>query len=142
MSHRRYRRPWSLLGGALSVLLLSSSLSACFTSTERSGEALYAEQCANCHGLDGRGLGKLMPPLAGADYLRQNRPNLPCLVRRGMKGPLVVNGVTYNGAMPAFPKDKLSDADVANILNYVQSAWGNEAATVFTVQEVTDARCQ
>jgi mono/diheme cytochrome c family protein len=134
-------RPFTALGLAGSILTLASSLSGCFTSTERGGQALYAENCANCHGLDGRGLGKLMPPLAGSDYLQVNRAKLPCIVRQGLRGPLLVNGQDYNGIMPALSPDKVSDADVANILNYVSTAWGNHTDSVFTVQEITDARC-
>ena len=59
----------SVLAGAT----LISSFSGCFTSRERSGQALYEQHCGNCHGLDGRGLGTLIPPLAGADYLTHQR---------------------------------------------------------------------
>ena len=86
--------------GIFGVVALTASLSGCFTSTERSGRALYAQRCANCHGLDGRGLGTLIPPLAGADYLTQQRAALPGIVRQGLRGPVVVNGIRYDGIMP------------------------------------------
>ena len=101
---------------------------------------LYQQHCANCHGLDGRGLGTLMPPLAGADYLVRQRAALPGIVRHGLRGPLVVNGIRYDGIMPGLPPEKLADADVANILNYVRRAWGNHAPDLITVQEVEAAR--
>ncbi len=116
---------------------IGAALSGCFTSQERGGQALYEQHCANCHGRDGEGLGTLMPPLAGADYLLTHRAALPCLVRRGQRGPITVNGQPYDGVMPAFSRQQLTDADVANILNYVQRAWGNAAPEAVTVTDVT-----
>src|SRR5690349_7932882 len=104
---------------------LTGLLAGCFTSNERSGAALYSQHCANCHGAAGDGLGNLIPPLAGADYLATHRAELPCIVRQGMRGPVRVNGKDYNGVMPAIKREQLSDADVANILNFVSNSWGN-----------------
>ncbi len=129
---------WSLL----LILATALGLSGCFTSHERSGQALYEQHCSNCHGLDGLGLGTLIPPLARADYLVKNRADLPCVVRQGMRGALTVNGQRYNGAMPGLGPEKISDSDVANILNYVRQAWGNQAADLITPQEVTHVRCE
>ncbi len=129
--------------GLLVIATGSGSVSGCFTGQERSGQALYEQHCGNCHGLDGRGLAQLMPPLAGADYLTQHRAALPCIVRRGLRGPITVNGLTYNGVMPGLSAEKLPDADVANILNYVRRAWGQPPpADLITPQEVTAARCE
>lgn len=124
-----------------SSFLILLSLSGCFTSTERGGEALYVQHCANCHGVKGDGLATLIPPLAHADYLTRHRAALPCIIRQGMRGPLTVNGRHYNGVMPAFPPTKLSDADVANILNYVRNAWGNHAPDAITVHDVSTTPC-
>ena len=41
-------------------------------------------------------------------------------------GPLTVSGQPFNGAMPAF-KDQLDDAQLAAVLTYVRSQWGNAA---------------
>lgn len=128
------------LAGAIVAVALT--VAGCFTNQERGGEALYTQHCANCHGPEGAGLGTLMPPLAGADYLRRHRAALPCVVRRGLRGPLTVNGQAYNGQMPAFDAQTISDADVANILNYVRAAWGNDQTDAITVGEVSAARCE
>jgi mono/diheme cytochrome c family protein len=55
---------------------------------------------------------------------------------------LTVAGVTYNGAMPTF-KDKLNDAEIAAVLTYVRSSFGNtaakvEAATVKTARAASE----
>ena len=130
------------LGALLATAALAISLSGCFTSRERSGQALYEHHCGNCHGLDGRGLGTLIPPLAGADYLTTQRAMLPCIVRRGLRGPLAVNGQQYNGVMPALAPETLPDTDLANVLNYVRQTWGNRATDLITPQEIINARCE
>ena len=117
------------LAGA--TLLLAS----CFTNKQNQGEKLYAEHCASCHGDQGQGLERLIPPLAGADYLARNRAELPCLIRRGQHGPITVNGVLYNQVMPAHTD--LSPAKLTNLLNYVESHWGN-VATPRTIREVEE----
>jgi nitrite reductase (NO-forming) len=45
----------------------------------------------------------------------------------GLDGVITVNGDTFNGVMPAL---QLSDGDVANVLTYVYSQWGNSGLVV------------
>lgn len=75
--------------GAAAVLALPG----CFSNNRHQGPKLYAQACAGCHGDAGQGLGRLIPPLAGADYLRTHRDELPCMLRRGVHGPMTVNGI-------------------------------------------------
>jgi mono/diheme cytochrome c family protein len=109
------------------------ALPGCFTDRQNEGQRLYAQHCASCHGEQGQGLRRLIPPLAGADYLAQNRAQLPCLIRRGQQGPIVVNGVHYNQVMPGH--EDLTDSQITNLLNYMQSAWGNKGEK-YTIREV------
>ena len=81
------------------------------------GVKLYEKHCSNCHQADGSGLAQLIPPLKGSDYLAKHALDLPCMIRNGMGGPLKVNGVTYNQAMPA--NKILSAEDIADICVYV-----------------------
>lgn len=101
-------------------------ISACQPNPYKQGERLYKTNCANCHMDNGEGLGALIPPLAGADYLEKNREKLPCLLRHGIKDSIVVNGKIYVEAMPGVAT--LSDVQIANILNYVGTTWGNDIA--------------
>ena len=48
-------------------------LPGCFTNKQHQGERLYVQHCSGCHGEQGQGLGTLIPPLAGSDYLAQHR---------------------------------------------------------------------
>ena len=49
---------------------------------------------------------------------------------------IVVNGENYRGVMPA---QRLSDADVANVLTYIYSQWGNNG-TVVSPEQVAEQR--
>ena len=100
------------------------------------GERLYKANCANCHMDDGVGLGGLIPPLAGSDYLAAHREALPCMLRKGLEGPIVVNGKTYNEKMPGIPT--LTPIQVTNLLNYINQAWGNKNGP-YRLDEVTKA---
>ena len=73
---------------------------------------------------DGSGLVWLIPPLAGVDYLHTKRSEVPCIIRYGSKGGLTINGVVFNEPMPAFPK--LNEVELSNLINYINSAWGND----------------
>lgn len=124
----------SLLRGAATLLAGAALLSACFTDRQNEGQRLYVTHCASCHGEQGEGLRRLMPPLAGSDYLTKHREALPCLIRQGQRGRIVVNGVTYDQVMPAH--DDLTDSQITNILNYVHTAWGNQGGK-HTISEVS-----
>jgi len=119
-----------------SVLLLAGILfvfTACERSPYQDGARIYKNYCANCHMDSGEGLGALIPPLAGADYLAKNYDQLPCLVRYGLQDTIVVNGKIYAEEMP--PNDKLSDIDITNVLNYVNTHLGNQNP-IFTLEQV------
>lgn len=104
-------------------LLLAIFFSQCQPNLHREGERLYKTHCANCHMDTGEGLSALIPPIAGADFLGKNRERLPCLLRHGIKDSIVVNGKIYAEEMPGVPT--LSDVHVTNLLNYINSNWGN-----------------
>jgi mono/diheme cytochrome c family protein len=50
------------------------------------------------------------------------------LVLNGLQGPFVVKGQTYNNAM--VPWKQLSDEQIADILTYIRSDWGNNAPAI------------
>lgn len=99
-------------------------LHACEVNTYEHGEILYQNFCANCHMEDGTGLEGIIPPLAGADYLQRHRASLPCLIRHGIKGEIVVNGRKYNTEMTGVPQ--LTEFEITNVINYINTAWGND----------------
>ena len=88
------------------------------------GKTLYATYCSNCHQQDGTGLGQLYPPLANSDYMQASIERTTCIIKNGLKGPIVVNGVTYNQAMPAL--EELTNLEIAAITTYIYNSWGFE----------------
>lgn len=96
------------------------------------GMQLYAAKCAQCHGDDGNGLGTLYPPIKDSDYIKNNQDSLACIIKYGLSGALIVNGIEYNQPMPANPD--LYDEEIASIINYIQNGWGQEA-DFFSVEQ-------
>ena len=91
-----------------------------------SGAALFAAKCATCHQSAGQGT-NTYPPLAGNPVVTAADPStMIAVIVNGRRGPLTVNGKTYNGQMPTW-KGQLSDASIAAVATYVRSAWGNNA---------------
>lgn len=91
------------------------------------GSRLYAQNCAACHQPEGQGITGAFPPLAGSDFLLADKDRAIGVVINGLSGEVVVNGIAYNGVMPAV---QFSDEDVANVLTYVLNTWGNDGGEV------------
>jgi mono/diheme cytochrome c family protein len=93
------------------------------------GAVVYAGICQACHQSTGQGLAGVFPPLAGSDWVLGPAERPVALVLRGLAGPIEVAGVAYNGVMPAFG-DQLSDQEIAAVVSYIRSSWGNDAEPV------------
>ncbi|MGE0761740.1 MAG: copper-containing nitrite reductase [Bdellovibrionales bacterium] len=104
----------------------------------RMGKAVYTQNCAACHQVDGRGIADAFPPLAASDYLNADKTRAIAVVRNGLSGEVKVNGNKYNSVMPALG---LSDEDIANVLTFVYSSWGNSGKTV-TPDEVSKVKVE
>ncbi|MCC8426161.1 cytochrome c [Mucilaginibacter sp. UR6-11] len=97
------------------------------------GSVVYQNKCQNCHGKDGQGLSALMPPLTDSVFLKANKALLPCIVKYGAKGKLmIINQHPFEGNMP--PVD-LAPIEIAEVLTYVTNSFGNKAGVV-TAQQV------
>ena len=101
------------------------------------GESGFMAACAACHQQDGSGLSSAFPPLAGSDFLMADKDRSISIVLNGLFGPVTVNDVEFNGAMP--PMNQLSDTEIADILTYVRNSWGNKDDAVSSA-EVTAMR--
>jgi mono/diheme cytochrome c family protein len=102
----------------------------------KQGKVLYTRMCANCHQENGEGLKGLVPPLVKADYLSLHRSELSCVIKNGLKGNIVVNGVTY-GTQEMLGIKGVTEFEIANIMNYISTSWGNEEK-LWTVDEVRE----
>ena len=96
------------------------------------GKRLYNQNCAVCHQSSGMGVAGQFPPLVasewvvGGDWVGDN--HLVKILLAGMQGPVQVKGTTYNNAMP--PWSQLKDEQIAAVLTYIRSEWGNAALPI------------
>jgi mono/diheme cytochrome c family protein len=79
----------------------------------------------------------MFPPLAGNAKITGPSTDIIRIVLFGLEGPITVNERDYNQPMP--PQGYLNDNQIADILCYVRSNWGNMAQPV-TADEVAKAR--
>jgi mono/diheme cytochrome c family protein len=93
------------------------------------GKVVYASNCIGCHGVTGRGLPSTFPPLANNAFVTGDPKAVIKVVRRGMSGPIGVNGRHYNGSMPPW-KGTLSNGQIAAVITYIRTSWGNKASAV------------
>jgi mono/diheme cytochrome c family protein len=99
------------------------------------GAKVYTTNCSSCHQANGKGQPGVFPPLAGNPFVTGPADKVIHVVKDGLSGKITVNGVTYNGQMPAW-KGTLSDSDIAAVVTYIRSSWGNKASAV-TASTVT-----
>lgn len=93
------------------------------------GARLYADHCASCHGSSGKGVPGAYPALAGNRAVTMDiTANLVQVVLMGGYPPATAGNPRPFG-MPPYAT-VFSDADIAAVLTYVRSAWGNTAAQV------------
>lgn len=101
----------------LAALALAASLLAPAFATAATPQSQFLDNCSACHQPTGKGVKGAFPALAGSPFVQGD--------------PKIVTTTVLNGraGMPAF-KDDLSDADLAAILTYVRSSWGNKASAI------------
>lgn len=96
------------------------------------GKRLYSQNCVVCHQATGSGVPGQFPPLAGSEWVnsdaKHGENHLVLLMLHGHQGPMQVMGGNYNNAMPQWKQ--LSDDQIAAILTYIRSDWGNKADAV------------
>ena len=102
------------------------------------GQKIYTTRCASCHQVNGQGVTGVFPPLAGVDWVTGDPTRLARVVMHGLTGPITVNGQKYNGAMPPWGTF-LKDDEMAALLTYIRSSWGNKASAV-TAEQVQAIR--
>jgi mono/diheme cytochrome c family protein len=104
-----------------------------------SGQALYV-RCQTCHQANGEGLAGVYPPLTGSEWVTGDAAIPIRIVLHGLQGPITVKGQSYNSVMPAYGTGQpMTDDEVAAVLTYVRSSFGNDASAV-TAAEVARER--
>ena len=93
------------------------------------GKAVYGTTCAACHQATGDGVSGVYPPLAGSEWVNGDEAKIARIVLHGLTGPVEVAGETYSGMMPPWG-GVLKDPELAAVLTYIRSSWGNKATPV------------
>ncbi|HVI54776.1 MAG TPA: cytochrome c [Luteibacter sp.] len=95
----------------------------------KTGQKVYADQCAGCHAADGRGKGEAYPPLDGnSSVVEPTGINAIRIVLSGGFAPATA-GNPRPYSMPPFSQT-LSDDDAAAVVTYIRQAWSNKAPSV------------
>ncbi|UXP30880.1 cytochrome c [Reichenbachiella agarivorans] len=104
------------------------------------GKSLYATHCANCHQIDGSGLGQLIPPI-DSTFLASNMDHVICGIKHGMIGSLTIQDKVFDGQMPA--NERLTPLEIAEIVTYIDNTWGKKSGIIHISQvETSLSLCQ
>lgn len=98
------------------------------------GESVYKANCISCHGAAGGGMAGQFPPLAKNPDLADAKKTEHTLLY-GLAGKVTINGAEYNGNMPAW-KGALKDSEIADVINYIRTSWGNAATDKVTAEDL------
>jgi mono/diheme cytochrome c family protein len=103
------------------------------------GKKSYEFVCGTCHGVDGLGKPGQFPPLAGSEWVNaKDYKRLAQIPLDGLNGEVHVKGQDWSASMAAMGAG-LSDSDLAAVLTYIRSSWGNNASAV-TADDVKAVR--
>ena len=91
---------------------------------DEAGKKLFQRNCMACHQADGKGVPDVFPALAGNAFVQGDEHDAVSVLLTGRNG------------MPNFSR-RLTDQDIASILSYVRSAWGNHGSAVSPEQVAT-----
>jgi len=106
--------------------------------TSKPGSLLYLDNCAACHRPDGLGYERVFPRLAGNPVVMAPEAiSLATIVLEGSTTPRT-SATPAQFAMPSFAW-RLNDQEVADIVNFIRSSWGNGSAPI-TVGDVAKLR--
>ncbi len=98
------------------LLMMALTALAAFTAQaqQADGKALFLKNCAACHQPTGKGIPGAFPALAGSKFVQGKGSEVATVLLKG------------RGGMPDF-SESLSDRDIATVLTFVRSNWGNQA---------------
>ena len=68
--------------------------------------------------------------MVGTDWVTGDKKRLINVLLNGLEGEIIVNGEAWNGYMPQH--SFLNDQQITDILNYIRTNFGNNAAEIDT----------
>ncbi|CAO98105.1 c-type cytochrome [Erwinia tasmaniensis] len=105
----------------------------------KTGASVYVDSCAACHKTDGSGYKRFFPELRGNSVVLASDPtSLIHIVLSGAQLP-GMKGAPTTITMPAFGW-RLNDQQVADVVNFIRTSWGNSAASTVSASDVAKVR--
>jgi cytochrome c oxidase cbb3-type subunit II len=101
------------------------------------GAALYTANCSACHQASGEGLPGAFPSLKDDAVVNKDDATKHIDVVLNGLHDARVSGVVYSSVMPPFAAT-LSDADIADLIDYERSSWGNHGKPIIAAQVGTE----
>lgn len=122
-----------------------------FAKKYKLGETVYHQEgsCITCHRDHGEGIARIYPPLVGSEWILGNEERLTKLTLHGIWGKIRARGKIFEPSLGVPPMTAVgamfSDEEVAAVLTYVRTSWGNDASEikadyVKTVRAATKSR--
>lgn len=105
-----------------------------FKPANKTGSQIYSDHCASCHGTQGEGLRRLVPPLNDAVRLTHLGDSLPCIIRYGVRGR------AQHGYQPMPPFPSMEADDIALLWEYLWALAGRPDTSV-TLAQVRKSEC-
>ena len=103
------------------------------------GASVYIDNCNACHRSDGIGYKRVFPALQGNSVvLADDATSLIHIVLTGSTLP-GLKGAPSDIVMPGFGW-RLNDQQVADVVNFIRTSWGNTAKTSVTAKDVAEVR--
>ncbi|ADP10427.1 Gluconate 2-dehydrogenase cytochrome c subunit [Erwinia sp. Ejp617] len=105
----------------------------------KTGASVYVDNCAACHKTDGSGYQRFFPALRSNSVVLASDPtSLIHIVISGAQLP-GMKGAPSTITMPAFGW-RLNDQQVADVVNFIRTSWGNRAASTVSARDVAKVR--
>jgi mono/diheme cytochrome c family protein len=95
------------------------------------GKAVYNTYCVACHQTDGGGVPNMNPTIVKTSYVLGPKSQLINIILKGMQG-VDIDGESYSNVMPSH--SFLTNQQIADVLTYVRSNFGNKASGVSVVE--------
>jgi len=97
------------------------------------GAQVYLDRCAACHKSNGKGNGKAFPALAGNAVLQTGDPT--SAIHIVLSGAAMPATRAAPSALTMAPyADVLNDQQVADVVSFIQTSWGNSGGKATAAQ--------
>lgn len=105
----------------------------------KTGASVYVDNRAACHKTDGSGYQRFFPVLRGNPVVLASDPtSLIHIIISGAQLP-GMKGAPTTITMPAFGW-RLNDQQVADVVNFIRTSWGNSTASMVSASDVAKVR--